>query len=263
MENVNKNPKHVLAIIGSPRRGNSYRVTQSIEAVLNRLGDVRVEHLFLNRAELEPCRGCYRCVARGEQDCPIQDDRPSIVQRMEAADGVIMVSPVYTLNVTGLMKNFLGRIAYTAHRPPFLGKPAMLVTTTAGVGQGAALKSLSWFAVPGFDIVAKLGLVVHPVYANAPAQQKRVDRQIERAAGRFFRALGSLGRSPGLIRVIQFNALKANADFAGEYYQADAAYYQQRRWYHRDGEIGRLKRWLGRFFYRMVLGSIRGQLAKS
>jgi multimeric flavodoxin WrbA len=36
---------------------------------------------------------------------------------MQEADGVIFASPGYTANVSGLMKNLMDRLAYTAHRP--------------------------------------------------------------------------------------------------------------------------------------------------
>ena len=109
----------VLAIIGSPRKGHSYQVTQQIERRLKQNGDVRVEYVFLSQMNLQACRGCYVCQSLGEQYCPLEDDRADLVKRMRQADGTILVSPAYTGNVSGLMKNLMDRLAYTAHRPAF------------------------------------------------------------------------------------------------------------------------------------------------
>jgi len=48
----------VLTIIGSPRKGHSYRVAQQIERRLTQNPDVRFEYVFLNQLNLQTCRGC-------------------------------------------------------------------------------------------------------------------------------------------------------------------------------------------------------------
>ncbi len=52
-------PPKVLAILGSPRKGNSYRVTQQVEAALRKRGEVAFDYLWLRDVNLRPCRGCY------------------------------------------------------------------------------------------------------------------------------------------------------------------------------------------------------------
>jgi multimeric flavodoxin WrbA len=101
---------------------------------MKQLGGVEFDYLFLMDADLQPCRGCFACLSKGEQFCPLLDDRESIVQRMLDSDGVILVSPVYVLNVTALMKNFIDRLAYICHRPLFFRQHAMVLSTTGGVG---------------------------------------------------------------------------------------------------------------------------------
>jgi hypothetical protein len=51
------------------------------------------------------------------------------------ADGIIITSPVYALNVTALLKNLFDHTAYLYHRPRFFTKKALVVVTTAGAGQ--------------------------------------------------------------------------------------------------------------------------------
>lgn len=151
----------ILAIIGSPRRGNSYKVAQAVEQEMKRLGkDVEFNYLFLREVNLEPCRGCGLCLTKGDNYCPVLDSRPDIEKQMTEADGIIFASPVYVMNVSGLMKNFIDRFAYICHRPRFFGKYALLVSTTGALGLNQALNAMRWpVMVWGFSIVGKLGVV--------------------------------------------------------------------------------------------------------
>lgn len=242
----------VLVIIGSPRKGNSYQVAQQIERLLTQMQEVQCEYVFLTEVNLQPCRGCYQCMARGEEQCPLQDERATLVHKMQRADGVIFVSPVYTANVTGLMKNFMDRIAYNAHRPAFVGKPAMLVTTSAGPGTKDTLKALSWFQYPGFEIVSQIGLVVSrsPRYAFAP--HKAVGKQIEKAVRLFGESLTQPPVSPPLRRIMQFYGLKAIAMADRTFFLADYHYYHDKENYHCAIEISWWKRVLGKVYYWMA-----------
>jgi multimeric flavodoxin WrbA len=42
------------------------------------LGDVKYEYLFLKDVNLGLCKGCYMCMLRGEDQCPLKDDRATI-----------------------------------------------------------------------------------------------------------------------------------------------------------------------------------------
>jgi len=178
----------VLAIIGSPSKGHTFHIVQQIEHRLALNNDLLFEYIFLGQLNLQPCRGDYVCQSRGEQYCPIKDELSMLVQKMREVDGVIFASPVYTANVSALVKNLMDRIAYFAHRPAFLGKAAMLVTT-ASSGTKDTLKALAWFGYTGFEIVASLGIPVWPSLHIAWKGGKAVDRKIERAVRRFEHAL--------------------------------------------------------------------------
>ncbi|MDI6856680.1 MAG: NAD(P)H-dependent oxidoreductase [Candidatus Thermoplasmatota archaeon] len=65
------------------------------------MGDVEFKYLFLKEINLEFCRGCGDCMAKGEEFCAIKDDAPAIKKEILSSDGVIFVSPVYINQVTG------------------------------------------------------------------------------------------------------------------------------------------------------------------
>lgn len=216
---------HVLAIIGSPRKGHSYRVTEQIEQRLMRNADCRFEYAFLSRLNLGACRGCYVCQSRGEQYCPISDGLADLVRKMQQADGVIFVSPAYTVNVSGLMKNLMDRLAYTAHRPAFLGRPAMLVATASSNTMGT-LRALGWFGYTGFEIVSKLGVPVWPSPRRAWRGGAAADRKFEKAVGRFEKALSCPPDKLPLWRVLYFYLMKASAETDPVFFRADYGYHR-------------------------------------
>jgi len=74
---------------------------------------------MLRDIHFEICKGCYGCVVRGEQKCPLKDDRDMIIEEMTNADGVIFASPTYSHMVSAIMKNFFDRFGFLAHRPRF------------------------------------------------------------------------------------------------------------------------------------------------
>jgi len=69
-----------------------------------------------------------------------------IREEMLNADGLIFVSPVYAHHVTALMKNFIDRFAYVLHRPCFLDKAALIISTTELTGLEDVLDYLEFAA---------------------------------------------------------------------------------------------------------------------
>ena len=216
----------VLTIIGSPRKGHSYRVAQQIERWLAQDAETQFEYVFLSQLNLKPCRGCYICQSKGEPYCPNKDDLQPLIQKMQQANGVLFVSPVYTANVSALMKNLMDRMAYIAHRPAFLGKPAMLVATASNDTRDT-LKALGWFRYTGFEIVSKLGVPVWPSPRTNWTGEENTNRQIEKAAARFERALAHPRASLSLEQVVQFYIMKTTAVTDQEFFAADYQYHQE------------------------------------
>ena len=117
---------------------------------------------ILRDAGLEQCRGCYTCFERGEEYCPIKYNAPILEQKILDADGVILATPVYGFQVSGLMKVFIDRRSYISHRPRFFRQKALILTSAGAVGTGDMLKYLDMAArIWGFDVTARVGIVSH------------------------------------------------------------------------------------------------------
>jgi multimeric flavodoxin WrbA len=138
----------ILSIVSSCRTdGNTGRLTSLIEEQLQKEAEKRnisleAEQVFLGRLDVRMCRGCRLCFDRGEDSCPLKDDLLSIRDRMLAADGYLIASPVYVEDVNGILKNWIDRTAFVCHRPALSGKSAFLVTTSGGGSTGHALRTM-------------------------------------------------------------------------------------------------------------------------
>jgi len=196
----------ILVIMGSPRKGNTYQAASDIEDAMKLQGDVEFEYLMLKDADIAHCRGCFLCFSKGEEYCPNKDDAPAIEQRMYEADGVIFATPVYGMNVSGLLKTFIDRFSYLFHRPRFFNKYALLLTTAGAVGTKDVLRYLDMVAmVWGFDVVGKVGLITPPMNFHE-SLRTRNKRELTEAANTFYTAI-TVGkrRSPRFMEVMTFH----------------------------------------------------------
>lgn len=115
---------YILAINGSHRKGNT-------EAILKRILDgaksagAMVELINLREKKIEICRSCMGCENTGT--CRIQDDFPRIFEKLARADVLILGSPNYFNNVSGLTKNFIDRMNAHWQDERLEGKKVVLV----------------------------------------------------------------------------------------------------------------------------------------
>lgn len=98
----------VIGINGSARKdGNTALIIDKVFDELNKEG-IETELIQLADYEIQPCKGCFACKGRG--NCVFaKDGFDEIFSRMVEADGIILGSPVYSADVSAMMKAFLER----------------------------------------------------------------------------------------------------------------------------------------------------------
>jgi multimeric flavodoxin WrbA len=223
----------ILAIMGSPRKGNSYKLTSLIEDRVKKRGGIDFEYLFLKDTELANCIGCHQCIQRGEDFCPLQDDQDLILKKMEEADGVIFVSPVYMFTITALLKNLVDHLAFLVHRPIFFQKPAMVFIHRGDMFKDSikymTRVARSW----GFSVVAQLG-IPDPDDMTPKSREKSL-KKLEKEVDKFLRALES-GKlpSPSLYDLIGFRVWKINALALKKDFPADYQYWEENGLFDKD-----------------------------
>lgn len=239
---------HILLINGSPRQGNTARLLTWLEDRLIAQG-FSTATLHLGSQQIEACRGCYQCFLKSEELCPLEDDVARIWRRMSEADAVVFAAPVYSLGVPGIIKNLMDRLAWHAHRPSFYDKPALILSTTAGMGTEQVIKQLHWFEIMGFKIADSQGFLTLPHGTDRPKVRAKKDRQLDRLAHNLSRTLlASRQPKARLIKVLQFQGLKLNANFGRSVYLADHAFYQGKN-FHPGIPTTAFQRVFGRFFF--------------
>ena len=97
----------VLIINGSPRKnGITATALHMLEEELFKSG-VEVDFVNLSDIKMSHCIGCCSCYKTGR--CCIDDDAERLSNRIAEADGIVLGSPTYASNVSGLMKDFIDR----------------------------------------------------------------------------------------------------------------------------------------------------------
>ena len=226
---------YILAIVGSQRKkGNTARLVQMIgtelEALAERAGQPLVfETIYLGDLDIHPCRGCRSCFDRGEAKCPERDDMPAIKAKLDAADGLLLASPVYVDDVSGLVKTWMDRLAYLCHRPGFAGKCAYPVATVGGSPTRHTLRTMNGALLTwGYHLAGQTGLKMG---ALTPADEMaRFRPEAARVAGRLF---GAIARGdalrPTFVSLLAFKIqqLAWQREPPGSY---DVAYWHERGW---------------------------------
>lgn len=229
----------ILVINGSPKgRGNTYKVAQRLELAMKKLdSSLEFQYLNLRDIELKGCIGCYRCLADGEENCPLKDDRVKLETAMAAADAVVFSTPVYVANVSGMFKNFLDRFAYVCHRPRFYGKKAMVLSSTGSLGTGI-VNTIIKFSVEtwGFEVVASLGAITSPSISKEDEllQWEKIGMNAAKAAKKFFDALND--KSKQRARFFKLYAFRLQRVSFGnaERLKADYSYWKSKGWLEKD-----------------------------
>jgi NAD(P)H-dependent FMN reductase len=112
--------KKVVAIVGSYRKGGT--VDSAVEAVLEGAREKGAETVtfYLTEKHIEFCTNCRQCTqAPGEErgHCMQLDDLEPMLKEIDAADAVVLGSPVNCYNVTAIFRRFLERLIGYAYWP--------------------------------------------------------------------------------------------------------------------------------------------------
>lgn len=99
--------KKVLILSGSPRKGGNSDILCDRFAQGATDGGNNVEKIRVAEKNIGYCRACYAC--RGTGVCAIKDDMAEILEKMIAADVIVLASPVYFYSIDAQLKALIDR----------------------------------------------------------------------------------------------------------------------------------------------------------
>lgn len=183
-----KHSPNLLVLAGSPRKnGNTDRLLKPVlEAA--RLAGANTEVIRVQEHNITPCLGCNACSKTGH--CIIKDDMTHIYPKIEAADRLLLASPMYFYSMSAWLKGAIDRFQPFWARKYVLKQPRdtekerwgafLSVGATKGqrLFEGAILTARYTFVDAGFKYFGHL--LVGGV--DAPGDVERDPENFERAA---------------------------------------------------------------------------------
>ncbi|MEG0857180.1 MAG: NAD(P)H-dependent oxidoreductase [Terrisporobacter sp.] len=126
---------NICAIVGTKcNKSNTAYFTKKLLAHLKEKlnTDININIYNLHDFKIEYCNGCLTC--RKEGNCPVKDDMKFLKTEMIKSDIIVLASPVYIHNISGIMKTFLDRLCIWNHTMRLAGKKGIILTTTSSSG---------------------------------------------------------------------------------------------------------------------------------
>jgi multimeric flavodoxin WrbA len=248
--------KKVTAFVGSAHRKNTHSAVVQFLNNLQALGDVEYEIVTLTDYKLGICRGCRLCFDKGEEFCPLKDDRDVLMEKIDASDGVIFATPNYSWQVSGIMKVFLDRFGFVCHRPRYFGKTFTSIVTQGFTGGNKIVDYLDFLAkFLGFNTIK--GASVTTLIPITEKAQQKIDRALAGLSKRFYtRLTKSDYPAPSMLWLMAFRMGRTSMFQLLDDSSRDFRYYAEKGWFESDyyypTRLGILKKAAGKLFDKMA-----------
>ncbi|HBM17112.1 MAG TPA: flavodoxin family protein [Lentisphaeria bacterium] len=147
----------VIAYNGSPRKkGNTSILIQTVLKELNKQG-IETEEIHIGLKNYRGCLGCMKCAENKNGKCVITTDDLNLqIEKIIAADAVILGSPIYCANISGQMKTFIDRVSMVGcvNGDLYKRKPGASVLAVRRAGGVEGMNTInSFFAISQMLIV--------------------------------------------------------------------------------------------------------------
>jgi multimeric flavodoxin WrbA len=247
-----KPAKRVTAFVGSARKKHTSNAVRQFLENLRSLGEVETEIVALSDYRLGTCRGCKVCFEKGEEFCPLKDDRDVLIEKMTASDGVVFATPNYSFQVSAIMKTFLDRLGFIFHRPSFFGKTFTSIVAQGFYG-GDKIERYLDFVGKGLGFNTFKGIRLTALEPMTEREKEKIDRTLERQSRRFYARLAKPAYpAPTLFWLMAFRGGRMNVRLELDERSRDYTHYQDKGWLESDYfypvRLGLLKKVAGRLF---------------
>lgn len=159
----------VLMLNGSPREGSNTQVALDEMAAIFEQEGIEVECITVGREVVRGCVACGGCAKLGK--CVYDDIVNEVAQKFEAADGLVVASPVYYSSANGTLISLLDRLFYSAHFDMTMKVGAAISCARRG-GLTATWDELNkYFGISGMPIAS--GQYWNGVHGRLPGEAEQ------------------------------------------------------------------------------------------
>jgi multimeric flavodoxin WrbA len=246
----------VTAFVGNAQKRHTYDATLQFLQKLQSFGNIEYEIVRLSDYHLETCKGCRICIDKGEELCPLKDDRDVLIEKILSSDGVIFSSPNYSFQVSAWMKIFLDRLGFMFHRPRFFGI-AFTNLVNQGIYGGNKIVNYLHFIGGGLGFNVVKGCCLLTIVPVTEKQQQINDQLLDRLSKRFYAQLTrDKYPAPSLLKLFLFRMARSSMKIMLNDTNKDYEYYSKNGWF--DSEyfypvrLSYLKRQAGKLFDHRV-----------
>jgi multimeric flavodoxin WrbA len=252
----------VTSFIGGGRKNKStYNTTLQFLKKLQLLGNIEYEIISLSDFHLEICKGCKLCFEKGEEFCPLHDDRDILIEKIINSDGIIFATPNYSFQVAARMKIFLERLGFVFHRPRFFGK-AFTSIVVQGIYGGKKITEYFNFIgkALGFNVIK--GCCLRTLEPMTEKGQKKIDKIIDNQSKKFYsKLIKKEYPTPSLFKLMMFRMSRTSLKLMLNEKYEDYRYYKEKGWFESDYyypvKLNQFKKITGKLFDMIATRIVR------
>jgi hypothetical protein len=193
---------------------------------------------------------------KGEEFCPLKDDRDVLIEKMMSSDGVVFACPNFSFQVSAMMKIFLDRLGFVFHRPRFFGK-AFTSIVAQGFYGGNKIVSYLDFVGKGLGFNTIKGTCFTALEPMKKMEKQKMDAALASQSRQFYEKLVKpVYPVPSLLRLMVFRGSRMSVRLECAESDRDYAHYKEKGWlesnYFYPVRLGVLKKAAGSLFDSMA-----------
>ena len=156
----------VLLINGSPKANGNTALALSEMAKVFEAEGVDAETIHVGNKPIRGCIACNSCAGKGK--CVFDDMVNEVAPKFEAADGIVVASPVYYAGPNATVMAFLDRLFYSTSFDKTMKVGAAVAVCRRG-GSSAAFDRLNkYFTISGMPVAS--GYYWNSVHGMTPGE---------------------------------------------------------------------------------------------
>ena len=142
----------VILLNGSPHQHGCTRTALDEMIKVFEAEGIETELIQVGAKAVRGCVGCNTCYDKGK--CVFDDLVNEVAPKFEAADGLVVGSPVYYASPSGTILSFMDRLFYSTHFSKQMKVGASVVSCRRG-GNSASFDALNkYFTISGMPVAS-------------------------------------------------------------------------------------------------------------